>query len=117
MADADAKRAAPVWNCETWSDGHVVHAPVGSFGANGFGLFDVHGNVMEWCRDQSSDYGSEGGGDGARPDSADRSAIRVFRGGSFFNPAANARSAYRLSVAPSFRINDLGLRPARLITY
>ena len=117
VADADAKRAAPAWNCETWADGHVVHAPVGSFGANGFGLYDVHGNVFEWCRDHYSDYGSERSGDGVRPDSADRSALRVLRGGGFDIPAANARSAYRHGCAPSLRSDALGLRPARLITY
>ncbi len=117
VADADAKRAAPAWNCETWPDGHVVHAPVGSFGANGFGLFDVHGNVWEWCREHYSDYGSERSGDGVRPDSADRSAVRVDRGGCFDYPAAGARSAARGSNAPSIRGNSLGLRPARLITY
>ena len=116
MADADAKRALPSWNCETWRDGHVGHAPVGSFGANAFGLFDVHGNVWEWCRDQWSDYGSERPGDGARPDSGGPSSNRAYRGGSFSIPAASARSAYRNHNAPSFRNYDLGLRPARLIT-
>jgi formylglycine-generating enzyme required for sulfatase activity len=117
VADADAKRAVPSWTCETWADGHVVHASVGSFGANGFGLYDVHGNVWEWCRDHSSDYGSERSGDGVRPDSADRSASRVNRGGGFYNPAALARAAYRDRIAPSIRSNALGLRPARLITF
>jgi formylglycine-generating enzyme required for sulfatase activity len=117
VADADAKRAVPSWTCETWADGHVVHASVGSFGANGFGLYDVHGNVWEWCRDHSSDYGSERSGDGVRPDSADRSASRVYRGGCFDDPAANARSAVRGHDPPSNRNYNLGLRPARLITF
>jgi serine/threonine protein kinase/formylglycine-generating enzyme required for sulfatase activity len=117
VADADAKREAPSWTCETWADGHVVHASVGSFGANGFGLYDVHGNVWEWCRDHSSDYGSERSGDGVRPDSANRSAYRVRRGGGFSNPAALARSADRYHNAPSIRLSLLGLRPARLITF
>jgi formylglycine-generating enzyme required for sulfatase activity len=117
VADADAKREAPSWTCETWADGHVVHASVGSFGANGFGLYDVHGNVWEWCRDHSSDYGSERSGDGVRPDSANRSAYRVRRGGGFAAPAASARSAFRHRHAPSIRNVNLGLRPARLITF
>jgi formylglycine-generating enzyme required for sulfatase activity len=43
-------------------------------------------------------------------------SFRCLRGGSFFNPAIHARSGYRDSLAPSFRSDYLGLRPARLIT-
>jgi len=112
VADATAKRAVPSWQCETWTDGHVIHAPVGSFQANGFGLYHVHGNVWEWCLDAFSSYGSEPVGDGLRP-GGDGSSDRVLRGGCFFGPAFLARSAYRSNDAPTVRDGDQGLRPAR----
>jgi hypothetical protein len=115
LADAAAKTFAQNWRCESWHDGHAVHAPVGTFAANAFGLHDVHGNVLEWCRDWEGDYGSERAGDGLR--SVGSSPVdRCYRGGSFNFPAFDARSAYRIYNTLSVRGSNLGLRPARPFT-
>ena len=111
LADQTAQQAGAPWTCEPWSDGHVVHAPVGSFRPNAYGLFDVHGNVWEWCLDTASAYGSERPGDGLRAEVPN--GYRVYRGGSFDFPALNARAAYRSDSSPSVQSGNLGVRAAR----
>ena len=93
-----------------------MHAPVGSFAANGFGLHDVHGNVWEWCADGYGGYGASNprAGDGLRSVRGARS--RVDRGGSFGNLAVIARGALRFWLDPGLRDNGLGVRPSRCIT-
>jgi len=93
-------------------DRWVMHAPVGTFSPNGFGLHDVIGNVWEWCLDAYAGYDR-----GVEPDTGlritDGVQERVARGGSFRSCAAVARSANRGSFAPQRRANNLGVRPAR----
>jgi formylglycine-generating enzyme required for sulfatase activity len=97
---------------EPWNDGHAVHARIGSFVPNPFGLHDVLGNVREWCRDWYGAYDVKPRhGDGLRAPPG--SINRVYRGASYYNEAWFARSTFRHFNRPGFRTFTHGVRPAR----
>ncbi|MBL8734760.1 MAG: SUMF1/EgtB/PvdO family nonheme iron enzyme [Planctomycetes bacterium] len=86
---------------------------VGSKTANGFGLFDMGGNLWEWCLDTYSAYGTERAGDGLRPTAGDSAASRCSRGGGDGLGPDGAQSGFRGINCPSSCPIYLGLRPAR----
>jgi formylglycine-generating enzyme required for sulfatase activity len=80
---------------------------VGSGTPNSWGLYDMSGNVLEWCWDW---YGNYGSGSQTDPMGASSGTTRVFRGGGWFRYGQNLRSAYRGNNTPSTRGNGLGFR-------
>ena len=82
---------------------------VGSFKPNKFGLYDMHGNVFEWCNDRYEDYL----GDSVDPKGPVSGKARVVRGGSYRDNAKGTRSAFRTKDRPMARGFNLGFRVAR----
>lgn len=112
-ADSSGKPDGGFWgNPFRFHDGHVRTSPVGSYRSNGYGLYDMHGNVNEWCSDYySSDYYSKSPVNDPTGPSGE-STFRVNRGGCWVYNAGGCRSASRGCYAPSFRSIDLGFRVA-----
>jgi formylglycine-generating enzyme required for sulfatase activity len=99
-----------VYGSET--QGNPGTRDVGSKLPNSFGLYDVHGNVLEWCQDSYADSYTGAPTDGSARAPVDVSK-RVCRGGGWGYEAWGCRSATRLGRTPGSRSLFLGFRPAR----
>ena len=85
-------------------------ASVGSYPANAFGLYDMHGNVNEWCWDYYGEYNTLDTND---PSGAESGTRHIYRGGGWNDFAKNLRSAYRAAGQSSLQYSNLGVRLVR----
>jgi len=85
---------------------------VGNYKANAFGLFDMHGNILEWCEDRNGDYPV---GPVTDPMGPGTGTNRVWRGGAFNLNTSRARSSLRHARLPTHRHINLGFRLAKTV--
>ena len=114
LADETAKKSFPEWNAfiNGYNDGFVYTAPVGKFGANEFGLYDITGNVWEWCSDvYLPDFYSNS--PVSNPQGPAAGNQRVLRGGSWNSNLSDCRVSNRNAGKPDKRSNLIGFRLAR----
>ena len=92
------------------NSGRKTHS-VGEKKPNAWGLYDMHGNVWEWCEDWYGVYGAEAVDDPSGPTTG---SYRVIRGGGWFKDDVNCQSTFRFSFRPAYRSGGVGLRVARV---
>ena len=98
----------PYTNCAKSEDRNKA-MPVGSFPPNAFGLYDMHGNILQWCNDW---YGEYDVNEKTNPKGSGKGANKIIRGGGWHNAAWECRSAYRggAGLYPGTRGTGIGFR-------
>ncbi|HEV8283078.1 MAG TPA: formylglycine-generating enzyme family protein [Chitinophagaceae bacterium] len=110
VADESLKTILPKWDIFSgYNDGFVLNAPVGSFAANDFGLYDMTGNVWEWCSDW---YGEYNVSNDVNPVGVLNGTKKVIRGGGWLGSPDASRVADRYSDTPDHRGHSMGFRVA-----
>ena len=115
IGDLSFKERFRNWSGATHAarDGSIFTSPVARYRPNPFGLFDMHGNVEEWCSDgfRNNYYGESPPDD---PRGIPTSARRVIRGGGWYDGPIYCRSAFRYLHLPEDRSDSLGFRVVRV---
>jgi formylglycine-generating enzyme required for sulfatase activity len=93
------------WDENAYNAGQQYAHTVAGKRANTWGLYDMHGNVYEWCQDVPRKYE-----EGVVDPHIREGSFRVFRGGSWYNSAQRCRSALRSGLSPDLRNSFLGFR-------
>jgi formylglycine-generating enzyme required for sulfatase activity len=103
-----------IWVEKQYSHTQAGTRPVKLKRANPWGLYDILGNVLEWCQDYWYDNYRGAPTDGSAWEDPDAGADRVLRGGSWYYGARVVRAAYRYALHPDSRGDDFGFRCARV---
>jgi formylglycine-generating enzyme required for sulfatase activity len=122
-------RSATLFSCgntitdrlANFSDGYIYRedsrdlykrktTPVGSYPANEIGLYDLHGNIWEWCQDRWHNNYQESPPDRRIWETGDSSNCRVLRGGSWLSDTWFCRSANRSYLSPESKNNSVSFR-------
>ena len=103
------------WDVASCDDGMVHTAPVGSYEANAFGLFDMLGNVSEWVEDCLHEDYVGAPNDGTAWTRGDACGFRIVRGGGWYIGKLYFRSAFRALNSTRIRRSAIGFRVARTL--
>ena len=105
--DTVAKNIFTIFPAFNWSDGFIYTSPGGTFRPNGWGLYDMIGNTLQWCGDQ---FGAYPPGAVTDPTGAMDGGERGLRGGAFVYGPARCRCAFRGRNSPEFENFYIGFR-------